>query len=42
LSFADRIDFCNSCDPSRVVPLVAGGGRIGLVRRDNAAALRSF
>ncbi|HEY1298989.1 MAG TPA: DUF4743 domain-containing protein [Stellaceae bacterium] len=42
MSFADHIEFCNSCDPARVVPLVAGGGRIGLVRRDNAAALRSF
>ncbi len=42
LSFADHIEFCNSYDPARAVPLVAGGERIGLLRRDNAAALRPY
>jgi hypothetical protein len=42
MSFRDRIRSCNNYDPARVVPLVAGTDRIGLVRRDNAAALREF
>jgi hypothetical protein len=42
LSFADHIRFCNSYDAARAVPLFAGNDRIGLVRRDNAAALRPF
>jgi 8-oxo-dGTP pyrophosphatase MutT (NUDIX family) len=42
MSFRDRIRCCNNYDPTRVVPLVAGTDRIGLVRRDNAAALRQF
>ena len=33
---------CNNYDPARCVPLLAGGDRIGLVRRDNAEALRRF
>jgi 8-oxo-dGTP pyrophosphatase MutT (NUDIX family) len=42
MSFADHIRFCNSYDPDRALPLVAGDRRIGLVRRDNAALLRRF
>lgn len=42
MSFADHIHACNNYDPARVVPLVAGGQRIGLLRRDNAAALAGF
>src|SRR6266481_3693961 len=42
MSFRDHIDSCNNYDPARVVPLTAGGARIGLLRRDNAAALRRF
>jgi 8-oxo-dGTP pyrophosphatase MutT (NUDIX family) len=42
MSFCDHIDSCNNYDPARVVPLTAGGARIGLLRRDNAAALRRF
>ncbi len=42
MSFADHIRFCNSYDPARVLPLLAGGRRGGLVRRDNAALLRRF
>ena len=42
MSFADRIRACNNFDPARVVPLVAGGKRIGWLRRDNAAALAAF
>ncbi|HZT89191.1 MAG TPA: DUF4743 domain-containing protein [Stellaceae bacterium] len=42
MSFADHIRACNNFDPARVVPLLAGRRRIGLVRRDNAAALKSF
>jgi hypothetical protein len=42
VSFVDHIRRCNNYDPRRVVPLVAGGDRIGLVRRDNAQALREF
>ena len=42
MSFRDHIRSCNNYDPSRVVPLTAGGARIGLLRRDNAEALRRF
>jgi hypothetical protein len=42
VSFADHIRRCNNYDPARVVPLFAGTDRIGLVRRDNAEALRRF
>lgn len=42
MSFADHIRRCNSYDPARVVPLVAGDRRIGLLLRQNAAALRPF
>ena len=39
MSFADRIRHCNSYDPSRAMPLLAGEQRIGWLRRDNAAVL---
>ena len=42
MSFRDHIVSCNNYDPARVVPLFAGGDRVGLLRRDNAAALRRF
>jgi 8-oxo-dGTP pyrophosphatase MutT (NUDIX family) len=42
MSFRDHIVSCNNYDPASVVPLTAGGARIGLLRRDNAAALRRF
>ncbi len=42
MSFRDHIIRCNSYAPERVVPLLAGGERIGLLRRDNAEALRRF
>ncbi|HJU18619.1 MAG TPA: DUF4743 domain-containing protein [Stellaceae bacterium] len=42
MSFADHIRLCNNYDPGRVLPLIAGSERIGLVRRDNAAVLRRF
>jgi len=42
MSFRDHIGSCNNYDPARVVPLTAGGARIGLVRRDNAAVLARF
>lgn len=42
MSFRDHIDACNNYDPARVVPLFAGNERVGLLRRDNAAALRQF
>jgi 8-oxo-dGTP pyrophosphatase MutT (NUDIX family) len=42
MSFRDHIAACNNYDPSRVVPLMAGGARIGLLRRDNAALLARF
>jgi len=42
MSFRDHINSCNSFDPARVVPLTAGNARIGLVRHDNADALRRF
>jgi len=42
MSFCDHIRTCNNYDPSRVVPLTAGNARIGLLRRDNAEALRRF
>jgi 8-oxo-dGTP pyrophosphatase MutT (NUDIX family) len=42
MSFGDHIVACNNYDPGRVVPLFAGNERVGLLRRDNAAALRRF
>jgi 8-oxo-dGTP pyrophosphatase MutT (NUDIX family) len=42
MSFRDHIARCNNYDPTRVVPLVDGSDAIGLVRRDNAEALRRF
>jgi len=42
MSFRDHIIRCNSYAPERVVPLLAGGERIGLLRRDNAEALWRF
>jgi hypothetical protein len=42
MSFRDHILHCNNFDPARVVPLLAGNDRIGLLRRDNAEALRRF
>jgi len=42
MSFRDHIRSCNNYDPERVVPLIAGNDRIGLLRRDNAAALQRF
>jgi 8-oxo-dGTP pyrophosphatase MutT (NUDIX family) len=42
MSFADHIRACNNYDRARVVPLLAGGWRIGWLRRDNAAALARF
>ena len=39
MSFADHIRACNNYDRSRVVPFLAGGRRVGWLRRDNAAAL---
>jgi hypothetical protein len=42
MSFRDHINSCNSFDPARVVPLTAANARIGLLRRDNADALRRF
>src|SRR6059058_353091 len=42
MSFADHIRACNNFDRARVVPLIAGGRRIGWLRRDNAVALARF
>ena len=42
MSFADHIRLCNSYNPARVVPLLAGERRIGLLLRQNAEALRPF
>ncbi|HVC53510.1 MAG TPA: DUF4743 domain-containing protein [Stellaceae bacterium] len=42
MSFVDHIRRCNTCDPGRFVPLLAGGRRIGWLRRDNAAMLAPF
>jgi 8-oxo-dGTP pyrophosphatase MutT (NUDIX family) len=42
MSFLDHIRACNNYDPTRAVPLLAGNDRIGLLRRDNADALRRF
>src|ERR1700747_579456 len=42
MSFRHHIVSCNNYDPTRVVPLFAGNDRVGLLRRDNAAALRRF
>ena len=42
MSFRDHIRSCNNYDPARVVPLTAGNTRVGLLRRDNAEALRRF
>src|SRR5947208_14724553 len=42
MSFADHIRAGNNYDPSRAIPLLARDERIGLLRRDNAAALARF
>jgi len=42
MSFSDHIRICNSYDPARALPLLAGNSRIGLLRRDNAEMLRRF
>jgi hypothetical protein len=42
MSFRHHIVSCNNYDPARVVPLFAGNDRVGLLRRDNAAALLRF
>src|SRR3954451_21797156 len=42
MSFADHIRACNNFDRGRVVPLLAAGPRIGLLRHDNAAAPARF
>jgi Domain of unknown function (DUF4743) len=42
VSFTDHIRRCNNYDPARVLPLFVGADRIGLIRRDNAEALRRF
>jgi 8-oxo-dGTP pyrophosphatase MutT (NUDIX family) len=42
MSFRDRIGACNNYDAARVVPLIAAGERIGVLRRDNAAVLARF
>ena len=42
MSFGDHIRSCNNYDPARAVPLLAENDRIGLLRRDNAEALRRF
>jgi Domain of unknown function (DUF4743) len=42
MSFHDHIRSCNNYNPAGVVPLVAGDDRLGLLRRDNAEALRRF
>src|ERR1700739_4522854 len=42
MSFCDHIRSCNNYDPARAVPLTAGDARVGLLRRDNAEALRRF
>jgi 8-oxo-dGTP pyrophosphatase MutT (NUDIX family) len=40
MSFADRIRHCNSYDPARAIPLIAGAHRVGWLRRDNAAIVK--
>jgi len=42
MSFRDHIAACNNFDPSCALPLFAGNERVGLLRRDNAEALRRF
>ena len=42
MSFCEHIRSCNNYDTAHVVPLIAGNDRIGLLRRDNAEALRRF
>jgi 8-oxo-dGTP pyrophosphatase MutT (NUDIX family) len=42
MSLLRHIRRCNDWRPQRFVPLRRGDDRIGLVRRDNAAALRQF
>jgi 8-oxo-dGTP pyrophosphatase MutT (NUDIX family) len=42
MSFRDHIAACNNYDPAGAVPLFAGNQRVGLLRRDNAEALRRF
>jgi 8-oxo-dGTP pyrophosphatase MutT (NUDIX family) len=42
MSLLRHVTACNRFDPARFLPLLAGEATIGLVRRDNAAALAPF
>jgi hypothetical protein len=42
MPFRRHLDFCNSWDPARTVPLTCRGVRVGLLRRDNARLLQRF
>jgi len=42
MSLLRHIQRCNEYRPERFLPLLHGNARIGLVRRDNASALRRF
>ncbi|HUH83927.1 MAG TPA: DUF4743 domain-containing protein [Stellaceae bacterium] len=42
MSLIRHVRRCNAWRPEQFLPLWRGGARIGLVRRDNAAALREF
>jgi 8-oxo-dGTP pyrophosphatase MutT (NUDIX family) len=42
VSFSDHIRICNSYDPARALPLLAGDRRIGVLRRDNAEVIGRF
>ncbi|MBV9815295.1 MAG: DUF4743 domain-containing protein [Alphaproteobacteria bacterium] len=42
MAFRHHLANCNSYDPAHAVPLFAADERVGLLRHDNAAALRQF
>ena len=42
LSFKERIDELNTCDPSKYLPFLCAGKQVGAIRRDRAALLRDF
>jgi 8-oxo-dGTP pyrophosphatase MutT (NUDIX family) len=42
MSYLRHVESCNRFDPSRFLPLLLGGRRVGFVRRDNARHLEAF
>ena len=42
MSLLHHVQLCNGYDPDRFLPFRHGADRLGLIRKDNAAALRAL